>query len=112
LRLIEAEAGRQADERLSRRRGEQLAEFQQLIDASCVTYARQLASGQVRITAAEFVGLIKVALLLRGEADGRVEVISSSEEWIRLRSRILKAIAPYPELRIALADALDDDEQS
>jgi hypothetical protein len=107
LRQIEADAARQADRELGRRRAEQLVEFQQLIDASCVTYARQLASGNVKITAAEFVGLIKAALLLQGQADSRFESLSSSEEWTQLRGRILVAVAPFPEARLALADALD-----
>jgi hypothetical protein len=110
LRAIEAEAARQADAQLGRRRAEQLVEFQQLIDASCVTYARQLASGNVKITAAEFVGLIKAALLLQGEAGERVELVTASEEWMRLRSRILHAVAPFPQARLALADALDQAE--
>lgn len=117
LRAIEAEAAVQADQKLGRDRARQLADFHQLIEASCVTYARQLASGQVKITAAEFVGLIKVALLLQGAPEGRVEVVSNSDEWLALRGRILDAIAPFPEARLALADALDtpedeDDEQA
>jgi hypothetical protein len=66
---------------------------------------------------ARVVGLIKVALLLQGAPEGRVEVVSTSDEWLALRSRILDAIAPFPEARVALADALDtpehkDDEQA
>ena len=110
LRAIETEAARQADAQLGRRRAEQLVEFQQLIDASCVTYARQLASGTVKITAAEFVGLIKAALLLQGEAGERVELVTASEDWMRLRGRILQAVAAYPEARLALADALEETE--
>jgi hypothetical protein len=63
---IEAEAARKADDELGRRRAKQLVDFWQLIEASCIAYARQLASGQVRITASDFVGLIKAALLLQG----------------------------------------------
>ncbi len=110
LRAIEAEAGRRADEQLGRRRADQLADFQQLIDASCVTYARQLASGQVKITASEFVGLIKITLQLQGEPIARVELVAASEEWIALRSRILDAVAPFSEARIALAEALEEAE--
>jgi hypothetical protein len=107
LRGIDADAAAQADQQLGRDRARQLADFHQLIEASCVTYARQLASGQVRITAAEFVGLIKVALLLQGAPEARVELVSNSEEWVALRSRILDAVAPFPEARLALADALE-----
>jgi hypothetical protein len=114
LRGIEADAARLADEELGYRRAKQLADFHQLIEASCVTYARQLASGQVRITASDFVGLIKVALLLHGAPSDRVEVLSGGEEWAALRTRILKAIAPYPEAQLALAEALEEvaDEQA
>jgi hypothetical protein len=111
LRAIDADAGAQADRRLGRERAQQLADFQQLIEASCITYARQLASGQVRITAAEFVGLIKVALLLQGAPTARIEAVSESEEWVRLRGRILEAVAPYPDARLALAGALEQQEK-
>jgi hypothetical protein len=110
LRAIEADAAHRADEQLGRRRARQLADFHQLIEASCVTYARQLATGQVRITAAEFVGLIKVALLLHGAPADRVELVDGSQEWAALRGRILDAVAPFPEARLALADALEVDE--
>ena len=110
LRSIETGAAARADAKLGRDRAKQLADFQQLIEASCVTYARQLASGQVKITAAEFAGLIKVALLLQGAPTDRVDVISASEEWAALRNRILEAIAPFPEARLALADALEGEE--
>jgi hypothetical protein len=73
LRRIDAEAAARADQDLGRKRAQQLADFQQLIEAICVTYARQLASGEVRITASEFVGLIKAHLLLQGEPAARVE---------------------------------------
>jgi hypothetical protein len=52
LRGIELDAAARADEKLGRDRAKQLADFHQLIEASCVTYARQLASGHVKITAA------------------------------------------------------------
>jgi hypothetical protein len=69
-----------------------------------------LASGQVRITASDFVGLIKAALLLQGAPAARVEVISASSEWAALRSRILQALADHPQARLALAKALDKAE--
>jgi hypothetical protein len=106
LRAIEADAAVRADELLGRARAKQLADFHQLIEASCVTYARQLAVGDVKISASEFAGLIKVALLLHGAPTDRVETVSASGEWMALRTRILEAIAPYPDARLALADAL------
>jgi hypothetical protein len=108
LRLIEADASRRADQELGRRRAKQMADFQQLIEASCISYARQLASGQVRITASDLVGLIKVTLLLQGEPAERVELLDGRDEWAALRGRILDAIAPYPEARLALAEALEE----
>jgi hypothetical protein len=84
-----------------------------LIEASCVAYARQLASGQVRMTASDLVGLIRVSLLLEGDASSRVELAANSAEWAALRSRILNALTPYPEAQHALLQALteasDDD---
>jgi hypothetical protein len=112
LTTIEAEAAKQADEQLRARRTAQLADFQQLIEASCVTYARQLANGQVRITASDFVGLIKITMQLQGGPSERVEVVSASEEWVALRSRILEAVSAYPDARIALAEALEADDEA
>ena len=115
LRGIEAKAARRADEELGERRAKLLMDFHQLIEASCVTYARQLASGQVRVTASDFVGLIKVALLLHGAPSDRVEVLDgAADEWAELRTRILGAIAPFPEAQLALAEALEEaaDEQA
>jgi hypothetical protein len=110
LAEIEADAARQADSQLGRARAEQLADFHKLIEASCVTYARQLASGQVRITASDLVGLIKISLQLQGEPTSRVELVTGSAEWTALRSRILEALADYPEAQLALAQALVDGE--
>lgn len=112
LQAIEARAARQADDELGSRRAKQLVAFQQLIEDSSIAYARQLASGDVRITASDFVGLIKAALLLQGAPAARVEVITASSEWAGLRSRILEALAAHPEARLALAEALDETEES
>jgi hypothetical protein len=106
---IEAEAAREADRQLGRARSEQLADFQRLIEASFVTYAKQLASGQVRVTASDLVGLIKISLQLWGEPTARVELLSGSPEWTALRTRILEALAAHPEAQRALADALAED---
>jgi hypothetical protein len=109
LRRIDAEAAARADEELGRKRAQQLADFQQLIEASCVAYARQLASGEVRITTSEFVGLIRAFLLLQGEP-ARIELTGTSDEWTALRGRILAALATFPEAQLALAEALDIEE--
>lgn len=111
LRTIESEAARKADDELGDRRVKQLIEFQELIEASCVAYARQLASGDVRVTASDLVGLIKVSLVLQGAPATRVEVISASDEWVALRGRILDALAGHPAARLALAEALDEAEE-
>jgi hypothetical protein len=108
MRSIEQEASLQADRELARARADQLADFRRLIEASCVAYARQLASGQVRVTASDLVGLIRVSLLLEGDASDRVELIASSPEWTALRSRILAALAPHPEAQQALLQALSE----
>jgi hypothetical protein len=111
LQRIRDEAADRADRKLGRDLASQLADFHQLIEASCVTYARQLAGGEVRISAAEFVGLIRVALLLQGGPTVRIDAVSDSAEWARLRDRILRALEPYPEARLALAGALETDNE-
>lgn len=107
VRVIEANAARQADRQLGRARGEQLAEFHQLIEASCITYARQLAAGRVRVTASDFVGLIKVSLLLHGQSGEDRDSVAGSPEWEALRSRILEALEAFPDAQLALAEALE-----
>src|SRR5437764_1048112 len=49
LRGIQAEAAAEAERRLGRAWGEQIAQFEKLIEASLITYAQQLRSGGVRI---------------------------------------------------------------
>jgi hypothetical protein len=114
LQAIEADAARRADLELGRGRAEQLADFRKLVEASCVAYARQLAAGDVRITASDLVGLIRISLQLYGEPTARVELVSASSEWAALRTRILDALTPYPEalqsLTQALAEELDHDD--
>jgi len=109
VREIEADAACQVNKQLGRVRAEQLADFHRLIEASCVTYARQLASGQVRVTASDLVGLIKVSLQLYGEPTSRVELVTGSAEWTALRTRILEALAPYPDAQLALSQAIEED---
>jgi hypothetical protein len=103
---ITADAAEQADRELGKAFGDQLVDFRRLIEATCVAYARQLASGQVRVTASELVGLIKITLQLHGEPSERVEVLSSSPEWAQLRTRIIETLAAYPEAQLALAQAI------
>lgn len=107
---IEADAARQAAERLGRARADQLIDFHRLIEASCVAYAKQLATGQVRVTASDLVGLIKISLQLWGEPTARVEVLSGSPEWATLRTRILEALAAHPDAQQALLDAISDND--
>ena len=110
VRLIEADAARQAEQQLGRARADQIADFHRLIEASCMTYARQLASGQVRVTASDLVGLMKVSLLLHGEPSERVENVSASDEWVALRTRILGVLTGFPEARLALGKELEADD--
>jgi hypothetical protein len=108
---IETDAARQADQQLGRARADMLADYHRLIEASCVAYARQLASGEVRVTASDLVGLIKVSLQLYGEPTARVELLSGSPEWAVLRGRIMAALAAHPDAQQALADALVEDNE-
>ena len=97
LRAIEAAAARKADDELGSRRAKQLVEFQRMIeDSKCRDAPASLRAADVRITASDFVGLIKAALLLQGAPAARVEVISESGEWAGLRSRILQALVRPP----------------
>jgi len=107
LRHVQAQAAVRTDEALARAWAEQLAEYEKLAAASFITYAQQLRSGGVRITASEFVGLVKLMLQLRGEPTARVELSADSGEWVALRAAILGALDGFPEARVALAEALE-----
>jgi hypothetical protein len=109
LKAIETDAARRADLELGRARAEQLGDFHRLIEASCVAYARQLAGGQVKITASDLVRLIRISLQLHGEPTSRVELTAGTDEWAALRTRILEALAPFPEAQLALAQALAEE---
>jgi hypothetical protein len=61
------------------------------------------------VTASDLVGLIKISLQLWGEPTARVELLSGSPEWAALRTRILEALAAYPEAQQALAEAISPD---
>jgi hypothetical protein len=107
LRRIQAEAAAEAERQLGRAWGEQIAQFTKLIEASMLTYAQQLRAGGVRITASEFVGLAKLVMQLHGDPTERIELVADSTEWQALRTRILDAVAEFPEARAALAEALE-----
>jgi hypothetical protein len=64
---IEAEAALEAAKRLGRARADQLADVQKLIEASFITYAQQLRSGEVRLTASDLPRLVKLLHELWGE---------------------------------------------
>ena len=70
-------------------RADQLADFHRLIEASCVTYARQLASGQVRVTASDLVGLIKISMQLYGEPNPALT------QALRERGATVLELTPY-----------------
>ena len=110
LRAIEAAAARKADDEL----GQPPRETARRVPAADRGLEHRLRpparSGEVRITASDFVGLIKVALLLQGAPAARVEVIAASSEWAGLRSRILQALSEHPQARLALAEALEQTE--
>src|SRR4051794_38733225 len=62
LQAIELHAQNELDETLGLERARQLADVKKLIDASFVSYARQLASGDVRFTPGGFVSVVKLLL--------------------------------------------------
>jgi hypothetical protein len=105
---IQQQASAHADEQLARAWAERLADIEQLLDASFVVYAQRLRGGSARVTASDFVGLVKLALQLRGEPTDRVELLASSTEWVALRARILDAVATLPEAGAAIAAILEE----
>jgi hypothetical protein len=58
LQAIDRHAQSELDETLGLERARQLADVKKLIDASFVSYARQLASGDVRFTPGGFVSVV------------------------------------------------------
>ncbi len=55
-------------------------------------------------------GQLELVAKLTGALDERpqVNVLVASEEWVRVRGRLVAALAPYPEARQAVVDALSD----
>ena len=53
-------------------------------------------------------GNLELLAKLLGEIDDRpqVAVLIASPEWLALRARIVAALAPYPEARVAVAEVL------
>jgi hypothetical protein len=54
-------------------------------------------------------GCLELLAKLLGELDERpqINVLIASTEWTSVRGLILKALLPYPEARVAVAEALD-----
>ncbi len=109
IAAIEAAAATQADRKLSRARADQLADFHKLIDATCVAYARQLASGQVLVTTSSLVGLIKLSLQLHAEPEAENLPLATAPEWVALRARLISALAAHPEALEALITAIAEE---
>jgi hypothetical protein len=60
LAEIEAEAAAEAARELTQTRAAQLADVQKLVEASFLSYAKQLRSGQIRLSAADLPRLVKL----------------------------------------------------
>jgi hypothetical protein len=59
-------------------------------------------------TAAQLKGQTELLAKLLGELDERPQVnVLVMPEWLTLRTRLLAALLPYPEARLALSEALD-----
>jgi hypothetical protein len=106
---VQAEAAAHADAELARAWGKRVAEIEQLVDASFIAYAQRLRNGTARVTASDFVGLVKLLLQLRGQPTERVELLANSPEWVALRAQILAAVADLPVARAALTQLLEEE---
>jgi hypothetical protein len=62
IRAIEAKAHARFDEQLADDRAKRVDDVKRLIDASFITYAQQLQSGDVRFTPTGFVSVVKLLL--------------------------------------------------
>jgi hypothetical protein len=96
---IEVEAAAKADGELGRAWAERIADIDRLVEASFLTYAQQLRSGAVRITASEFVGLAKLLLHLHGEPGERIELTVEASP---------RRPQPSPERMLEVVRALQD----
>ncbi len=72
------------------------------------------AAGDLRTALAgvrEARGCLELLAEVEGELDRRpVTNVVLTPEWVNLRFVILSALAPFPEARLAIAEALDVDE--
>lgn len=75
--------------------------------------AEQAGQGQLALAAIkELRATVELLAKLSGELDERPTVnvlnVSSSPEWLGIQSKMLGALAPFPEARMAVAGALED----
>lgn len=106
-RLAQAQAAQevsQADDLLAQARGLQ-AEAHRIKDKA--ETAGDLKTALAGI--AQLVKIIELLARLRGELqEGATVNVVLAPEWITLRTKVVLALAPYPEARLAVAEALSD----
>jgi len=97
LAKVEAEAHEKADALLIRERAHRIADTLKIIDAARSRFAGQLARADFRMTASDFVGLIKLEVLLEGGATERIQGLPmidpeklTADELDQLRALLVK----------------------
>lgn len=81
------------------------AEGQEVLAAARAEGRHQVSLAAIR----ELRGVIELLARLTGELDERPDVvvnIASSAEWLQVQTVIVGALEPYPEARLAVAEAL------
>ena len=63
---IDTEAAKKAEKKLIRGRSERIADTLRIIDAARAKFANQLRNPEFRLTGSDFVGLMKIEVLLEG----------------------------------------------
>jgi hypothetical protein len=112
---IEARAAARVDVELGRAWAERIADIDKLVEASFLTYAEQLRTGAVRITASEFVGLARLLLHLHGEPGERIElrVEASAPRPQASPERMLEVVRALQDSGVlaAIEQTIEDEEE-
>lgn len=85
-----------------------IARLEAILAASADVRAFVAANAEIRKTL-ELIG--RLSGELRNEPTVAVVNIATAPEWITLRTAIMRALAPFPEAKIAVATALSGDDR-
>ncbi|WP_155838708.1 hypothetical protein [Arthrobacter castelli] len=108
LKAVATRRETQGAVKASDRAEELYSKAQRILEAAEEAGQGQLALGAIK----ELRATVELLAKLSGELDERPQVnvlnVQSSPEWLAIQGRMLEALAPFPDARVAVAGALED----